>query len=198
MRPARFAVLACLAGLLAACGGEPAAEPTPTPTSLAQLKPARMDLVRVGFCDLVPRTAVTKAVGAGAATPREWANGDQPPIDGAASDVAHELGCEWRLGKRAARAWVFARPVTRAFGRQVVAQARARKGCTAAAPGGFGRPGVLQTCTLGGKVTRVRHAGLFADTWLTCEVAGPERAAMVRSRADAWCLAVATTLNSGR
>jgi hypothetical protein len=192
MRPLALTVLAVLA-LVAGCGGDPAATTTPTPTSLAQLKPGRMDLVRVAFCDLVPAAAVKAAVGP-ASTPQQWANGERPPGAGA-GDVGHELGCAWTAGRRSARAWMFARPVSAAFGREVVARARTAKACTAAAAATFGKPGVTQTCTLPGRVVRVRHAGLFGDTWLTCEVAGPEPARALSRRADAWCTAVATSVN---
>ncbi len=36
-------------------------------------------------------------------------------------------------------------------------------------------PSVTQTCRLPDGTTRVRHAGLFGQTWLTCEVAAGRR-----------------------
>lgn len=192
----RLAVLLSALALVAGCGGDPGPSAPPAPTSLAQLKPAQLDLARVGFCDLVPQKAVTAAVGGPAGTPRAWGNGDQPPVTTAGANRGHELGCAWSRGRIAARAWVFARPVSVAFARQVVATAPRRQGCTTKAAA-FGRPGLVQICAAGG-TTRVRRAGLFGDTWLTCEAAGPERPATVTRRADAWCVAVATTLDSGR
>ncbi len=195
------AVSAALAGLLliTACSGSDDPAPKATATAIADLDTGSMNLVRVGFCDLVPVEAVTAALTGPSTDLQEWGNGDAPPMDDAGSDVAHELGCAWaRTGGYAARAWTFERPVTAAFANQVIASTRARKGCDTRRSAAFGRPGLVQVCTLPAKRTRVRHAGLFGDTWLTCEVAGPRGKAAPRARADAWCATIASTLDAER
>ncbi len=46
---------------------------------------------------------------------------------------------------------------------------------------------------------RVRHAGLFGQTWLTCELAATgDDLAGLRERTDDWCVEVANTLNTAR
>ncbi|MGO4255904.1 hypothetical protein [Marmoricola sp. RAF53] len=206
----RFRTTALVAtGLLAlgtagGCGGpdEAAPKPTPTPTSIAQVDPGSMDLVRVAFCDLVPRKAVDTALGGADITSTSWGNGDTPPLEDAGSDLAHEFGCAWTGTDRVARAWVFARPVTAAFGGEVIADGRGKAGCTTQPAATFGNPGALQVCALSGGRTRVRHAGLFGATWLTCELvgkeSGQESAQALRADADAWCVAVANSLDTER
>jgi len=191
----RAVVLLVAVLLLAGCSGSDEKDPVARATSLAGLDPGAMALVRVGFCDLVPASAVRKALDGKSTDEQEWGNGDEPPLDGAESDLTHEFGCAWARAGHAARAWVFARPVAAAFGRQVVAEARARKGCTTKRAATFGKPGMRQRCTLGNSRIRVRYAGLFGDTWLTCEVTGPERTPVVAARADAWCVAIANALD---
>lgn len=190
------ALAASLAGavLLAGCGGSDPEEPEAEVTSIADLDASTMTLARIGFCDLVPAAAVREALGGDSSAQEEWGNGDVPPMDGAGADVTHEFGCAWSRGGDSARAWVFARPVTAAFGRQVIAEARSRKACTTKRAPTFGKPGLIQTCTVGKGRTRVRNAGLFGDTWLTCEVAAADPAT-VSARADAWCAAIAGTLD---
>ena len=63
----------------------------------------------------------------------------------------------------------------------------------------YGKPTVTQVCRRAGGEQRVRHAGLFGQTWLSCEVAAPSaEAAGIRDRADAWCVQVANALNTAR
>lgn len=188
--------LLLLSGLTGCSGSDQAApEPTPTPSSIGQLDPASMSLVRVAFCDLVPAAAVTAALGGPVASSATWGNGEAPPLDGAGSDLAHENGCSWTGAGRVARAWVFGRPVTAAFARQVIAEDRTRPGCSTETAAGFGQPGAVQVCPVGGR-TRVRHQGLFGDTWLTCEITGAGQTTALRARSDAWCAAVANALNT--
>lgn len=183
---------------LAGCSddGDPAAPPKPVVTAIADLDAAGLRLARIDFCDLVPVDAIGAALGAEPGAQTSWANGDRPPMDGAEADVAHEVGCSWTRGRFSARAWVFARPVDAAFGTSVVAAARARKGCTTRTSPNFGAPSLLQDCRLPQRRARVRHAGLFGDTWVTCELAGPARVSALRGRANSWCAAVVTALDA--
>ena len=64
----------------------------------------------------------------------------------------------------------------------------------------YGDPSLTQTCRLPDGTQRVRHAGLFGQTWLTCEVSAPAPAevAEVSDRSERWCVEVANTLNTSR
>ena len=191
-----LAVALCLP--TASCGGSHPAPvaPTPRPTSISQLDSAAMQVVRVAFCDLVPKASVRAALAAAPLRARSWRSGD--PVPDAGGQLGHEFGCAW-FGPhgRVVRAWVFARPVTAAYAETLVRRTAAESGCQAARRTDFGRPAVLQTCTHGGAPTRVRRAGLFGGTWLTCEVSGAGPVAALRARADAWCLSTANSLNAG-
>ncbi|MCZ4498766.1 MAG: hypothetical protein JWQ74_1319 [Marmoricola sp.] len=201
----RFAVLVTLlagALLLAGCSGAdssrtPVAEPVAT--SIAQLDPAAMHLVRVAFCDLVPTVGVTRALGGTATSAETWGNGEPIPVV-AGTEVAHEFGCSWSGPKRrTAQTWVFARPVDAAFARRLISSQAAAGGCITSQDGRFGTPAVTQVCKLAGGTTRVRHAGLFGNTWLTCQVTGRSSTTYdVRRSSDTWCAGVATALDTGR
>lgn len=201
-----------LAALLAAgCSGsdDPSAASTAPPTPITELDVTAVRLARVEFCDRVPAAAVRHALGGAVEDEASWGNGDPVPGD-AAGDVAHELGCAWTATDgTAARAWVFARPVTADFAGTLVRQAGALEGCTAEAAPVFGSPALLQTCARPDGTQRVRRAGLFGDTWLTCEVTlGPSTADPIgadriaadgahRERLDTWCAAVVSVLDGG-
>jgi hypothetical protein len=194
-----------LAGTLAACGhggsASSAASPAP-PTSISALDAGALRIARARFCDLVPAAAVRAALGSAPASSSDWRDGD--PVPGtSAADSAHELGCGWAgAGGTTARAWVFARPVSVSFAHDVAVAGGAEKGCRLVSGPAFGRPTMTQVCTLAGPAVRVRHAGLFGDSWLTCETSGPgsgaAATAVIRKRADAWCLAVAGVLDTAR
>ena len=198
---ARLVVAALLvAPLLAGCSGsdDPPAESTARPTPLAKLDVASVRLARAEFCDRVPDSAVEAALGGKSEADDGWKNGDPVPgADGESGEVGHEIGCAWTgAGGAAARAWVFARPVTADFAGVLVRDAGRQQGCTAEQTPTFGTPAVLQTCTLSDGVQRVRRAGLFADTWLTCEVSGAADPTLAR-RTDRWCAAVVSALDAG-
>jgi len=194
----RVAVAALLlAPVLAGCSSdEPAAEATAAPTPIAKLDVAAVQLARATFCDRLPDAAVRRALGGDLDTDESWGNGDPLPGDDGSGDVGHEIGCGWTSAAgSSARAWVFARPVDASLAGSMVVQAGRLKGCTAERTPTFGSPAVLQTCTLTGGVQRVRRAGLFGDTWLTCEVSGPS-SETPRDRADGWCASVVAALDT--
>jgi hypothetical protein len=173
---ALLAAAAALIGVvvLGGCGGTGTPGPVAAPpTPIARLNTAAMSIPRIDFCTLVPDRAVVAAV----------------------DDTEWELDAYGNDDGTTARAWVFARPVDRAFARLVVADARREPGCTTPRGPGFGRPDVTQVCTDGEQV-RVRHAGRFGDSWLSCEVTGTAARATIADRADAWCVEVANTLNT--
>jgi len=188
-----------VAALASGCNGSHhrTAATTPTPTPIARLHAGDVQLVRAPFCDRVPASAARRALGGAVDTHDTWGNGDPIPGSSDSGDVGHELGCAWTgASGSAARAWVFARPVTTDLAATIVAQAGTQPGCKAEPATVFGTPAVLQTCSLTGGVQRDRRAGLFGDTWVTCEVAGPA-SSDPRTRLDAWCAQVVAALGAG-
>lgn len=194
-------VPAFLVLVLAGCAREEAAAPQPSPTPIAELNTAAMQVPRIEFCKLIPSSAVREAVGGKPGPVAAYGNGDEESLPGVGEDVVHEIGCSWtRKDGDTARAWVFARPVSATFARRVVQSARKTPGCRVVPGPAFGRPSTTQQCR-DRDGERVRHAGLFGQTWLTCEVASPTGATgdeALRTRTDRWCTEVATALNTAR
>ena len=61
----------------------------------------------------------------------------------------------------------------------------------------YGNPTSTQLCRRTDGELRARHAGLFGQTWLTCELTVTDGdLAGLRARADSWCVAVVNTLNT--
>ena len=195
----RTAAVVVLCLLVTSCSGDdqPSADPSSArPTPITRLDSASMKVVRVAFCDLVPKAAVRRALAAAPTGSTSWRNGD--PLKDAGGEVGHEFGCAWRGSRgQAARAWVFARPVSPAFARTLVRLAATERGCRSGAGPGFGDPALVQDCVRPGGTRRVRHAGLFGDTWLSCEVSGRSAKPALLRRADAWCVSVASALDAG-
>ena len=186
--------------LLSGCAEAKQAAPAPQPTRIDDLDTGAMQLPRIDFCALVPDAAVADALDGRPVSDSSYGNGDAEELPGVGTQVVHEIGCSWsgRTGT-VARAWVFARPVSATFARTVVNAGRRSKGCRTLPGPGFGRPSATQLCQMQGGARRVRHAGLFGQTWLTCEVIAsviehPE----LRTRADRWCVEVANTLDTPR
>jgi hypothetical protein len=188
-----------LALLVTGCSEEKKAAPEPAPTPIARLDTAAMQVPRIEFCTLVPSSAVADALGGEPESDTAYGNGDEEQLPGMGSDVVHEIGCSW-VGEdgAAARAWVFARPVDPAFARSVIASTRKARGCRRVPGPAYGTPSVTQLCRLPGGGQRVRHAGLFGQTWLTCELAATAPEPELRARTDAWCVEVAGALDTAR
>jgi hypothetical protein len=199
-RPGLVVAVLVVAPLLAGCGGsdDTSPETAARPTPIAKLDVAGVRPARAEFCDRLPDSAVEAALGGKPESDDSWGNGDPiPDASGESGDAGHEIGCVWTgAAGAAARAWVFARPVDAAFAGALVRQAGRQPGCTAQPTAEFGKPALLQTCTLPGDVQRVRRAGLFGDTWLTCEVSGAASPALAR-RTDRWCAAVVAAVDAG-
>lgn len=185
-----------LAPALAGCSSDkPKATPIPSATPITKLDVASVRLARAEFCDRIPKSSVRRALGGDAQSDESWRNGDPVSGEGGTGDIGHEIGCAWTgTTGAAARAWVFARPITTTFALSLVRRAGSTSGCTATSSKVFGDPSVLQSCTLSGGVHRMRRAGLFADAWLTCEVSGPAEG--LRERVDGWCAHVVAALDT--
>jgi hypothetical protein len=200
-RPFLSVLAAVLAlGVVTGCGGGEKAAPKPAPTPIASLNTVEMELPRIEFCQLVPDKAVEDAVGGKPTSDSSYGNGEEVEVSGVGNDVVHEIGCSWTGEKGStARAWVFARPVNTDFARSVIVSGKKTKGCRTIAGPPYGKPAETQLCRLAGGEQRLRHAGLFGQTWLTCDLAAtdPEQAAL-RDRADRWCSEVANALNTAQ
>ena len=211
-RPVGRAVSAAAAALtlvLTGCssGADEPAAPEAAPTPIANLNSGAMQIPRIDFCRRIGSSAVEEALGGEPNHADSYGNGDEAPVlESGASDVMQELGCEWRTDDgRVARAWVFARPVTKDFATRIVRGANGGKSCERAARPTFGTPSYAQTCAVPNDVQRVRRAGLFGQTWLTCELTAPgaDDAAAgdttdLAERTNAWCVEVANALNTAR
>lgn len=200
-RPLLRGLAAVLASglLLAGCSEDKeSAPPEASPTPIASLNTVAMQVPRIEFCPLVPKDAVGDALGGEAESDAAYGNGDEEELPGVGKDVVHEIGCSW-TGKdgTAARAWVFARPISADFARRVVASGKRVKGCRLVPGPAYGKPTMTQLCSLPDGSQRVRHAGLFDQTWLTCELSSGEvEVADLRTRTDRWCVEVANALNT--
>jgi hypothetical protein len=181
------------------CSKDETTAPTPSPTPLASLNTAAMQVPRIEFCKLVPDSAVKDALDGSPDSAASYGNGDDVEVPDVGKEVVHETGCSWSTDAGAvARAWVFARPVDTAFARTAIASNRETPGCRITRGPSYGDPSVTQTCRQPGGSARVRHAGLFGQTWLTCEVTDPaDGVPAVRARADSWCVEVLNALNTG-
>ncbi len=199
-RPRALVVAATSLLLLTACGEQKQATPQPSPTPIASLDTSAMQVPRIEFCGLVPDSAVSEVLGGKPVSRSAYGNGDEQSVRSVGRDVVHEIGCTW-TGKdgTTARAWLFARPVDTAFARTVIASSRKKKGCATVAGPRFGEPSTTQRCRFPDGTQRYRHAGLFGQTWLTCELASPDAGARtLRQHTDAWCVQVANALDTTR
>ncbi len=194
--------LVCVAAtflLATGCSEHETTPPKASPTPLASLNTAAIEIPRIEFCKLVPDSAVHDALGGKADSSSSYRNGDEVDVPDVGKEVVHEIGCTWSTDDGGtARAWVFARPVDAAFARTAIASSRKADGCRVVDGPAYGEPSVTQTCREPDGSTRVRHAGLFGQTWLSCEVADPtDGVPAVHQRADQWCVEVVNALNTG-
>lgn len=177
-----------------AAGRTPGATPTPTPpaaTPLADFDTSTVAVQRMPFCDLVAPTSVETALGGAPTEQDDYANGDTAALTKRVTDVSHEYGCTWSVPGTAARAWVFAPPVTRRQARALVSDAVDQDTCARidGAPS-FGRPSVGVVCETGAGL-RTSYRGLFGDAWLTCSLQGPFEREDAVARTGELCVAVA-------
>ncbi len=200
-RVSALATVAVLTSLLAGCAGEDeAAAPKASPTPIARLNTSALEVPRIEFCGLVPESAVSQALGGEPDDDATYGNGEEVTVPGVGADVVHEIGCSWsRDDGTTARAWIFARPVDAAFARKVIASGKERKGCRTVAGPSYGEPAATQVCRLPDGERRVRHSGLFDQTWLTCQLSSKTvdaEAGELRRRADRWCVEVVNAVNT--
>jgi hypothetical protein len=201
-----LSVFALAAGLLAGCTGEDVEQPAPTTTPLAEVDLTGVSVPRASFCGDLDETSLTEVLGGAPDRTDTWSSGDRVKLSPGTTDVVHEHGCSYGRGPVTARAWVFAQPVTPASARRWVQELRSSPRCERGGPLGFGSPGAVVTCA-DRRDTTVRMAGLFGESYLTCEVArrsgrstaddSPELAASERAeQAQRWCADVALSATS--
>ena len=169
---------------------EPAAPP-PLSTPLADYDTTTLVVQREAFCDLIAPEEVAAVVGGEPTDSRTYSNGESAVITSDVTDIAHEFGCRWKQGRKVARAWVFAPPVTPGDAKALVKAARQVEDCDVPrrAPD-FGAPSLARTCPAG-KGVEASYRGLFGDAWLACSLTAPGAPDAVLEKAGAWCVAAA-------
>jgi hypothetical protein len=162
-------------------------------TPLAAYATDDLAVTRAAFCAAVPEEALVEAVGTEPASATAYGNGDRARLGKGLRDVAHEYGCAWTAPGAAARAWVFAPPITARAARGLARAVRAEPTCEPVpdAPA-YGRPSAAAVCDAGGR-REVSFRGLFGDAWLTCTLSVSARVPRpdLVDRAGRWCVAVA-------
>jgi hypothetical protein len=179
--------------------GSPSPSPSPSATrTRAPLDLSKLPVARTLTCDAVDDAALATALGGAPTDERSYVSGDRVEIAPGVTDIAHEDLCGFESADAEARVWVFAASVGTPQARRLVRDVRDTPRCSFPADAtGFGTPSLTSVCTRGDAVVTTLR-GLFGDAWLSCELAvsGPAGADAVRTRADRWCVHVATTLGA--
>jgi hypothetical protein len=203
-----LALVVCTTLAVSACTFDSEPEESTDASSVgpsdANLDLSGLPVPRAAFCDVLAENDVTQALEGPVTDTAHYDNGDEIEVRPGYVDVSHEYGCTFESADgAAAKAWVFARPVTRDEARSLVRRARRGRDCAFPETIGFGTPGLTSVCEVAGgsgqagRLVRARLEGLFGDSWLGCEVAEPleagggsGRRADVVQRADQWCTEV--------
>jgi hypothetical protein len=168
----------------------PSTSATPPPIELSDVDTTVLPVARAEFCDRVADEAVVAALGGEPAAETSYDDGERTLVAGAFDDVAHEFGCSWTGRGTAARAWVFAPPVTLGAAQDLLRSARRAEGCEAQpAAAAYGAPSLALVCEQARGRVEASYRGLFGDAWLTCTLTGrlgPD----ALDRAEDWCVSV--------
>jgi hypothetical protein len=179
--------------------GSPSPSPSPNATrSRAPLDLSKLPVARTLTCDAVDDAALATALGGTPTDDRSYVSGDRVEIAPGVTDTSHEDLCGFESANAEARVWVFAASVGTPQARRLVRDARDTPRCSFPADAtGFGTPSLTSVCTRDDEVVTTLR-GLFGDTWLSCELAvsGPAGPDAVHTRANRWCVHVATTLGA--
>lgn len=175
-----------------------------SPTPLSSVDLSGLPIARSSPCDRIDQDDAATALGEPVSVAERYRPGDRVNLGRGLRDVSHEFGCTYDAGDGAeARVWLFAQPVNRTVASRIVREARTEKGCRPAADGAaFGSPTVTTTCaTAQPRGRSVTLRGLFGDAWLSCQLTlpadGSDGVADAETRAQRWCLTVATAVGSG-
>jgi hypothetical protein len=178
--------------------GSPSPSPSPSATrTRAPLDLSKLPVARTLTCEAVDDAALATALGGSPTDERSYVSGDRVEIAPRVTDTAHEDLCGFESPNAEARVWVFAASVGTPQARRLVRDARDTPRCSFPADATrFGTPSLTSVCTRDDEVVTTLR-GLFGDAWLSCELAvsGPA-GADARTRADRWCVHVATTLGA--
>jgi hypothetical protein len=169
---------------------------------------------RADVCGLLAEEDVERALGGPVADTAHYDNGEPFEVTRGRVDISHEYGCLFEGDDATvARTWIFARPVRKPEARTLVRRARRERGCAFPEPLVLGTPGLTSVCeepgprSERGPLLRTRLAGLFGDTWLTCEISEPLQASGAGGsdtpsprtetlrRAERWCTSVVATVS---
>jgi len=190
----------------------PAADPPPTGTTqptpsvspsapLPSVDLSHLPIDRQPFCDKLASDDVERALGSPVASTYHYDNGDRRKITPSLTDVAHEYNCTYVAADGTqARAWVFAQPVPPGSAAGLARDAVREPHCgrLTGAPT-FGTPAVATVChQQRPNAVAVTLSGLFGQAWLSCQLTthGRGGAGATATRADQWCVEVATTLGA--
>jgi len=180
------------------------AQPTPSLSPSAPLRSvdlSHLPIERQPFCDELASDDVERALGSPVAGTYHYDDGDRRKITASLTDVAHEYNCTYAAADGTqARAWVFAQPVLPGVAAGLARDAVREPQCGRLedAPT-FGTPAVATVCRQRRPpAVAVTLSGLFGDAWLSCQLTtpAPGTAAATVTRADQWCVKVATTLGA--
>jgi hypothetical protein len=175
-----------------------------SPTPLSNVDLSGLPIARTSPCGRIDQDDAAAALGGPVSVAERYRPGDRVDLGRGLRDVSDEFGCTYRTGVGAeARVWLFAQPVDHSVASGIVREARAQKGCRPVGDGpAFGSPTATTTCaTVHPRGRSVTLRGLFGDAWLSCQltlpVGGSGGVADAETRAQRWCLAVATAAGSG-
>lgn len=191
----------------------PGVRPSGAPGS-AHLDLSDLPIPRADVCSVLAEDDLEQALGSPAATTGHYGNGDELEVAPGRTDISHEYGCVFAAGDgTTARTWIFARPVMLPEARALVRRAHRGRDCAFPESIRFGTPSLMSVCEVAGTageapLVRARLEGLFAGTWMGCEVSEPLSApssgldasrsapprADVVQRAEQWCTEVVTTI----
>lgn len=204
-RPRRTALAAAVVVAITATGctgggddGGGTAPVAAAGTPLASVDTSVTAVARAPFCDRLATVVVERALGGRTVDATSYGNGDRVEIVPGVKDVAHEFSCTFTAADgTAARAWLFAPPITRDRAAGLVTAAAAADGCTEVTNAArFGEPSVAVQCLTrtGDRLrgTTVTYQGLFGDAWLACSLAVPGDTVRVdqADQTSRWCAAV--------
>ncbi len=189
-----------VAGLSAGCTepDDPAEEPTPSSSALADIDLTGVVASRAAFCDDLDPEGVEELLGGEPSKTTSYDAGQRAELTSGLRDVANEYSCYYERGSgttlQTARAWIFAQPVSAGQAQEWVRERERDERCEVDGELTFGDPGLVQSCAQESR-RRVTAVGLFGDAWVTCQATASKstEADELLEAAQRWCAQVALT-----